>query len=285
MPRRRSQCAMDMSDEVIWHIVWSGMSAYAYNSYELVPGDRSTFTSFRRQIRCLKRQYAVWYRHWQVRGILVDTYGEVLWSLTGHGYPVTGTYERPLRSAESPDSPATSAAVHLSDEDQRYIDEEPPEDSDEEPGVVSEKVLKLWEWLDQVVMKRLHVEILNVTTIETRRRRGTRGGARRGARAGALAPALRAAPFTITPPLARLRGPPWPLPRRAALLRRAQCGPRPFGWTCRTGVGPGGQRANNRSELDIHPMLRRRDPSATGSASGSCHSAPGRSPLRDGASP
>ena len=33
---------MDMSDEV-WHVVWIGMSAYAY-SYELVPGDRRTFT-------------------------------------------------------------------------------------------------------------------------------------------------------------------------------------------------------------------------------------------------
>ena len=122
----------------------------------------------------------------------------MLWSLSGHGYPETGTYVRPLRSAESPDSPATSAAVHLSDEDQRYIDDEPPEDSEEEPGVVSEKVLKNWEWL--VVMKRLEAHL--TSTIETRqRRRGTRGGARRGARAGALAPAQRGAHrFTVTRP-------------------------------------------------------------------------------------
>ena len=79
---------MDMSDEV-WHVVWFGMSAYAY-SYELVPGDRRTFTSFRRQIRGLKREYAAWYRHWQMRSILLEVYGTVLWKLTGRGYPVSG---------------------------------------------------------------------------------------------------------------------------------------------------------------------------------------------------
>ena len=75
---------MDTSD-LVWNIVWSQMRFYL-GSYELVLGNRSTMTSFRRQIRCLKRLYAMWYRQWQVQGILREIYADVLWSLTRYGF-------------------------------------------------------------------------------------------------------------------------------------------------------------------------------------------------------
>ena len=53
-----------------WKVVWDHPD-YRY-SYELVPGDPNTYTSLRRQIRSLKREYAAWYRHWVMRCTLVD---------------------------------------------------------------------------------------------------------------------------------------------------------------------------------------------------------------------
>ena len=59
-----------MLDEAAWKVVWDH-PGYRY-SYELVPGDPNTYTSLRRQIRSLKREYAAWYQHWVMRCALVD---------------------------------------------------------------------------------------------------------------------------------------------------------------------------------------------------------------------
>ena len=80
---------MDTAGLDVLRVVWDNLRAYAY-SYELVPGDPRTLKSLRRQIRCLNCEFASQYRDWQVRGLLLEVYGEALWRLTGHGYPVRG---------------------------------------------------------------------------------------------------------------------------------------------------------------------------------------------------
>ena len=73
-----SSCAISNS----WRVVWDSLLAYAY-SYELVPGDPLTYTSLRRQIRCLNRGFASEYGDWQLRGILSEVCGEMLLKVRG----------------------------------------------------------------------------------------------------------------------------------------------------------------------------------------------------------